>query len=85
MPRGFGGTYGHLVGVAHIAEVTIVDHFFVVLGRNLVDFHALGVVYQVEKVRERVAKVKALTTAVADIEHTLHLFVECLLVVVVWI
>jgi len=72
------GAFGH---VAEVAQVTVIDDLPVILFSDVIDFHRLGGIDQVEQGWEGLAQADTATTAVANVENTLHFLVERLLAV----
>jgi hypothetical protein len=71
------GTFGH---IAQVAQVTLVNDLDVIRLVDPVHLHGVGLVYQVEQGRERIAQADAAAAPVANIVDSLQLLVEVFLV-----
>ena len=72
-------TLGH---VADVAQIALVDDFFVIGLGDAIDLAGLAFVDQVEKRRKRVAQAHAATASVTDVEDPFEFLVDGLAIVV---
>src|SRR5258708_3928535 len=65
--------FGH---VAHVAEVTLVDHLPEGLLIYAIELAGLGVVDEIEQSRKGIAQIEAAAAAMADIEYPFELLLQ---------